>query len=334
MKLGHRFGQVYFADWHPFFEALETFTLPPIPAHGTFRLMKIATAAYPLDPLPDWAAYEDKLSRWVDEAASQSADLLVFPEYGAMELATLAGPDIASDLEASLHAVANRLEEADAFHAELARQFDVHILAGSGPATTDLPPGVKRPVNRARLFAPSGAMGAQDKQVMTRFEAEVWDVVPGGPLRLFDTVLGKIGVLICYDCEFPLLGRALSEADLILVPSVTEALSGHSRVRIGAQSRALENQCVTVMSSVVGTAHWNEAVDVSTGAGGVFGPPDRGFPEDGILAQGTLNAPGWTYAEVDTGAIEAVRTAGTVLNRRDWTVSAPRAEAVTVTPLA
>ena len=210
-----------------------------------------------------------------------------------MELATLAGLDVAGDLEASLHAVAERLPEADALHRHLAAQFGVHILAASAPATDALPEGGRRPVNRARLFAPGGAMGVQDKQVMTRFEAEVWDVVPGGPLHLFDTRLGKIGILICYDSEFPLLGRALAEADIILMPSVTEALTGYWRVRIGAQARALENQCVTVMSSVVGAAPWSEAVDVSVGAGGIFGPPDRGFPDTGIIALGTLNAPGW-----------------------------------------
>ncbi|MEO0668957.1 MAG: carbon-nitrogen hydrolase family protein [Pseudomonadota bacterium] len=295
--------------------------------------MKIATAAYPLDVLPDWAAYEDKLSKWVDEAASHGADLLVFPEYAAMELATLAGPDVAADLEGSLHAVADRLADADAFHAELARQFQVHILAGSGPATTDLPAGVTRPVNRARLFAPSGAVGVQDKQVMTRFEAEVWDVVPGGPLRLFDTALGKIGILICYDAEFPLLGRALADADLILVPSVTEALSGHTRVKLGARARALENQCVTVMASLVGTAAWSEAVDISVGAGGIFGPPDTGFPDDGVLAAGALDTPGWTYAQIDRATIDAVRTQGTVLGRRDWQASAGRANHVAVTSL-
>ena len=295
--------------------------------------MKIATAAYPLDVLPDWAAYEDKLSGWVDEATSHGADLLVFPEYAAMELATLAGPDIAGDLEGSLHAVADRLDEADAFHAELARQFQVHILAGSGPATTGLPDGVTRPVNRARLFAPSGAVGVQDKQVMTRFEAEIWDVVPGGPLHLFDTALGRIGILICYDAEFPLLGRALAEADLILVPSVTEALSGYTRVRIGARARALENQCVTVMASLVGTASWSEAVDVSVGAGGIFGPPDTGFPDDGVLAAGTLDTPGWTYAQIDRATIDTVRRHGTVLGRRDWQASAGRINNVTVTSL-
>ncbi|HBR38824.1 MAG TPA: amidohydrolase, partial [Sulfitobacter pontiacus] len=49
--------------------------------------MKIATAAYPLDVLTSWAQYEDKLAGWVATAAASGADLLVFPEYGAMELA-------------------------------------------------------------------------------------------------------------------------------------------------------------------------------------------------------------------------------------------------------
>ncbi|WP_108836299.1 carbon-nitrogen hydrolase family protein [Tateyamaria sp. Alg231-49] len=296
--------------------------------------MKIATASYPLDVLPDWAAYEDKLTAWVSEAVDAGADLLVFPEYAAMELATLAGLDVAGDLEASLFAVSDRLADADALHAHLASAYGVHILAGSGPATDALPEGVTRPVNRARLFAPSGAVGVQDKQIMTRFEAEEWDVVPGGPLQLFETSLGKIGILICYDSEFPLLGRALAEADILLVPSVTEAMSGYSRVRIGAQARALENQCVTVMSSVVGAAAWSPAVDISTGAGGIFGPPDRGFPETGVIALGELNVPGWVYGEVDLDVIAAVRADGVVLNRRHWTLQQGRADPVTVTRLA
>lgn len=296
--------------------------------------MKIATASYPLDILPNWAAYEDKLTAWVREAAEAGADLLVFPEYGAMELATLAGLDVAGDLEASLFAVADRLADADALHAHLAATFEVHILAASAPATDALPEGVVRPVNRARFFAPSGAMGVQDKQIMTRFEAEEWDVVPGGGLQLFDTSLGKIGVLICYDSEFPLLGRALAEADIILVPSVTEALAGYSRVRIGAQARALENQCVTVMSSVVGAAEWSPAVDISTGAGGIFCPPDIGFPDTGVIALGALNVPGWVYGDVDIAAVAAVRADGVVLNRRHWDLQHGRADPVTVTPLA
>ncbi|MFP7571254.1 carbon-nitrogen hydrolase family protein [Marivita sp. S2033] len=278
--------------------------------------MKIATAAYPMDFLESMRAYESKLRHWVDDAAGNGADLLVFPEYGAMELATLSGRDVALDLEASLHAVSDVLPEVDALHTQLAQEFGVYILAASAPVF-DASLGA-RPVNRARFFAPDGDMGHQDKQIMTRFEREEWGVVGGGPLTLFETRFGRIGILICYDSEFPLLGRALAEADLIMVPSCTEALAGYSRVRIGAMARALENQCVTVMSSTVGANDWSHSVEENTGMGGIFGPPDTGFPPTGVIAEGHLNTPGWTYGEVHLERIAHVRTDGVVLNRSHW----------------
>jgi predicted amidohydrolase len=293
--------------------------------------MRIATAAYPLDALTRWADYAAKITDWVADAAGQGADLAVFPEYGAMELAMLDGPEVAGDLERSLHAVSDRIADVDDLHSTLAARHGLHILAASAPVFD--PDLGARPVNRARLFTPSGGCGVQDKQIMTRFEREEWDVVPGGPLRLFDTSLGKIGILICYDCEFPLLGHALHDADMILVPSCTEALAGYWRVRIGAMARALEMQCVTVMSSTVGDAGWSPAVDENTGMGGIFGPPDRGFPPTGVIAEGTLNRPGWTYAEVDLVCVAHVREDGVVLNRRHWAEQAGRDMQVTSVPL-
>ncbi len=227
--------------------------------------------------------------------------------------------------------MSSRIPAADALHAELAARHGVHVLAASAPV---FDPAIgPRPVNRARLFAPSGAVGVQDKQIMTRFEREVWGVVPGGPLRLFDTTLGRIGVLICYDAEYPLLGRALAEAELLLVPSCTEALSGYWRVRIGAMARALESQCVSVMASTTGDAAWSEAVDTNCGAGGVFGPPDTGFPPTGVIAEGERDVPGWTYAEVDLAKVAAVRADGVVLNRAHWPEQGPRAGAPEITDL-
>ena len=276
--------------------------------------MKIATAAYPLNFLTSWAQYEDKIAQWVANAAGQGADLLVFPEYAAMELSTLSGADVAADLEQSIHAVSDRMEDAAKLHQGLAHEYSVHILAASAPVNAD----ASRPVNRAVFFAPNGERGHQDKQIMTRFEREDWNIVGGGPLTLFETALGKIGVLICYDSEFPLLGRALQDADVILVPSCTEGLAGYSRVRIGATARALENQCVTAMASIVGNADWSEAVDVNIGRGGVFSPPDTGFPATGVIAEGQLNQPGWTFGEFDLSAIQNVRANGGVLNRSHW----------------
>lgn len=277
-------------------------------------MVKIAAAAYPMDVLQNWVGYEDKISAWVAEAAGEGADLLLFPEYGAMELATLAGLEVAADLEAASRAVSERVGQADLLHARLAAEHGVHICAASAPVFD----GRARPVNRARFFAPSGAMAHQDKQIMTKYERDPWDVVPGDPLSLFDTELGRIGILICYDGEFPLLGRALKQVDILLVPSYTETLAGYWRVRIGAMARALENQCVAVMSSTVGDASWSDAVDTNTGAGGIFGPPDLGFPPTGVLALGELNQPGWTYAEVDITSVARVRRAGIVANRSHW----------------
>ncbi|MEX3014740.1 carbon-nitrogen hydrolase family protein [Gymnodinialimonas hymeniacidonis] len=277
--------------------------------------MRIATAAYSLDPFQKWEDYAAKQIHWVREAAGAGADLLVFPEYARMELATL--QNAAGELEPSLHAASDLAQDADHLMADLAQGYGVHILCPSGPVFDE---DRDRPVNRAWFVGPDGFIDYTDKQVMTRFEREQWNVVPGDPLQVIETPLGKIGVLVCYDAEFPLLGRRLTEqgAEILLCPSCTDSEAGYNRVRIGAQARALEGQCVTVQSPTVGDAKWSPAVDENVGAAGIYGPPDLGFPDDGILAQGALNEPGWVLADIDLAAIHKVRTEGHVFNHAHW----------------
>lgn len=289
--------------------------------------MKIATAAYPLDRLPDWTAYAEKQIAWVREAATAGADLLVFPEYGRMELAGI-GSDGTLDLEDSILAANALAEKADQLMADLAEGYGVHILCPSGPVIDE---DAARPVNRAWLLGPEpGAnfIDYQDKQVMTRFEREIWDIHPGEPLHVIDTPLGRIGILICYDVEFPLLGRALIDqgAEILLVPSATDALAGYSRVRIGAMARALEGQCIVVHSPTVGSAPWSPATDENVGAAAIYGPPDLGFPPTGIIAEGDLNEPGWILADVDIASVHKVRAEGAVFNHAHWPESALRAD--------
>ena len=279
--------------------------------------VRIATAAYPNTFLESWADYERKIGEWVAEAANNGAEILLFPEYGCMELATLAGAATASDLEASIDAVSQRLGDADALHAELSRRHGVYICAASGPCRVE---ASRRPVNRARFFAPSGKAGYQDKLVMTRFEREEWNIAAGAQTRVFDTPHGRIGIAICYDSEFPLVAHAMADAgaEILLVPSATEALAGYWRVRIGAQARALENQCIAVHAPIVGAAEWSPAIDISRGAAGIYCPPDKGFPETGVLAIGKMDKPGWVYGDVSLDAIREVRADGNVLNLSDW----------------
>lgn len=282
---------------------------------------RVAAAQYPLDRLENWDAYERKLGFWVEQAVAGGAALLVFPEYGAMELASL-DPDTMGHLAASIDTVSALLPRVDALHAALAARHGVHILAATAPRR-DADGKVR---NAARLFAPNGKAATQDKLVMTRFEREEWGITGGDNLRLFDTALGRIAVLICYDSEFPLLARAAVEAgaEVLLVPSCTDSLHGYWRVRIGAQARALESQAYVVQSPTVGEAPWSPAVDVNRGAAAVYGPPDRvqgtdwGLPEDGVIAMGEENAAGWVYADIDPALVAELRAHGGVLNARHW----------------
>lgn len=277
--------------------------------------MKIATATYPIDWHDDWTSYEVKITAWVAEAANAGAGLLVFPEYGAMELASLSGVEIAANVEASMRAVDRLRGRVDDLYAALAAEHNVHILGASAPCFES-----ERPTNRAVFFAPNGKRAHQDKQIMTRYERSPMNAQKGDPLTVFDTDIGKLGVIICYDSEFPILARVLIEAgvEILLVPSCTGALAGYWRVRIGAMARALESQCVVVHSPTTGDAFWNPIVETNVGAAAIYGPPDIGFPDTGVIAAGALNKPGWVYGDVSLDVIRAVRADGKVLNKTHW----------------
>ncbi|MFM5931476.1 MAG: carbon-nitrogen hydrolase family protein [Novosphingobium sp.] len=278
-------------------------------------VVTIAAAQYPIDWLADWGAYESKLSLWVRGAAEQGARLAVFPEYGAMELASLA-PDTAGSLHGSLESVAALAERVDDLHAGLAREYGLLIVAGSLPWRLD----DGRFVNRARIFSPNGRRGFQDKLVMTRFENEQWHVSPGSDLTVFNTDIGKLGIAICYDSEFPLIARALCEAgvEILAVPTCTDTVHGYWRVRLGCQARALENQCLVVQSPTVGLASWSPAVDENRGAAGFYCPPDGAFPDDGVVATGMPDQSRWVVASVDLASLRDLRADGAVLNALDW----------------
>lgn len=280
------------------------------------RALTIAAAQYPIGWLESFAAYEAKLARWVEDGVRQGAELIVFPEYAGLELASLSGREAAGDLSRSIAAVSTHLPQADAAHARLARRHGVSILAGSAPERQA--DGTVR--NVARLFAPDGACGRQEKIIMTRFEREHWGVSGGSKLFVYDIGTARIGIAICYDVEFPLIARALAEAgaEVILSPSCTDTAHGFWRVRVGAQARALENQCVVVQAPLVGSVDWSPAVDVNRGAAGIFGPPDLGFPEDGVIAQGEMDKPSFVTARLDLDAIARVRAEGQVFNLRHW----------------
>ena len=277
---------------------------------------RIASAQYDISFLANWEEFVDKTNRWVNDAVQNQANILLFPEYACMELASLFPQEIFSSLSGQLDALQSLLPKFQALFSQLACQHDIYIQAGTFPVKHEN--GEFR--NHALLFGPEGLIGSQEKLTMTRFENEQWHISRGLEIKVFETRYGKIAINICYDSEFPVYARKQIElgANLILVPSCTDTEAGYYRVRIGCQARALENQCYVVQASLVGLAEWSEAVDVNCGAAAIYTPVDRGFPDNGILAIGEYNQVQWVYADFDLAAIEKVRLEGQVFNYKDW----------------
>ncbi|AFI84430.1 carbon-nitrogen hydrolase family protein [Methylophaga nitratireducenticrescens] len=278
--------------------------------------VKVAAAQYDIGFFKDWSQFTDKLTQWVAEAVEEKAKLLVFPEYGSMELASLFGEAIYTDLGKQLHSMQDVYADWQDLHHQLCKQYDVMMLASTFPVLQE--DGTFR--NRANLYGPEGLIGFQDKLIMTRFENEQWLIHPGQQIKVLDTDVGRIGIGICYDIEFPMIAyqQVNAGADLILAPSCTDTQAGFHRVRIGCQARALENQCYVVQSPTFGEARWSEAVDVNTGRASIYTPVDYGFTDNGILIEGVADKPGWVCADLDLTEIARVREEGQVFNYRDW----------------
>ncbi|HEX2748744.1 MAG TPA: carbon-nitrogen hydrolase family protein [Verrucomicrobiales bacterium] len=287
-------------------------------------VLRVAACEYPVEFLTSWHDWSGKLRRLCTSAVEAGASLLVFPEYAAMELASLLPEEMRADLTASLGGVQMFREAFLDAHRSLAAELGVTILAGSFPWETD-----GRFVNRAWLCTPDGRMRHQDKIIMTRFERELWGITGSRGLTVFEIPGARVGVLICYDSEFPLLARQLVEngADILLVPSCTDTEAGYHRVMLSCRARALEQQCFTVQSPTAGEAPWSPALDTNTGHAGFFGPVDTGFSSDGILASGApAETTPWLIADLPLSRLASVRRRGQVKNFADW----PEQEGVSV----
>lgn len=275
----------------------------------------IASAQYPVTYHRSFGGWRTHTETWVRHAADLGAQLLLFPEYGSMELVSLLLPTEQADIRLQVRGMERLRTDFCSVFADLARRYGVIIIAPSFPV------GVGEAVyNRCYVFGSDGQMGYQDKFFMTRFELEEWDVRQA-PARLcvFEAEWGRFGIQICYDVEFPVGAALLCEAgvEIVLAPSCTETLRGATRVHIGARARALEQQCYTVVSPLVGNADWSPTVDVNFGFAAFYSTPDKFFPEEGILAKMPVQQPGWLTQTLDLELLEMIRRDGQTLNFRD-----------------
>ena len=277
--------------------------------------MIIAAANYPIIEHATFDDWRKHVELWVIDAVNQNAGLLLFPEYGAMELVSIFSTEIRSDIRRQVIELDSLKDKFCIVFSELAKKYNVIIIAPSIPVVEN-----ERNVNRVFVFSSKGLVGYQDKFFMTRFENEEWGIQSGVKnLTLFEAAWGTFGVQICYDVEFSLGSQLLSSggASLILAPSCTETIRGATRVHIGARARAMENQVYTVVSQTVGNALWSPAVDINYGFAAFYATPDKDMPEEGIIATLEPQKVGWLIQELDFSKIKTVRDTGQVFNFMD-----------------
>lgn len=139
-------------------------------------------------------------------------------------------------------------------------------------------------------------------------------MVGGSSLQTFDTDCGKIGILICYDVEFPELSRILAdqEMDMLFVPFLTDTQNGYTRVRHFAQARAIENECYVAIAGCVGNLPRVNNMDIQYAQSAIFTPSDFPFPTNGVKAEATPNTEMTLIADVDLDKLKELHSYGSV----------------------
>lgn len=260
----------------------------------------------------DFDALVEQAEYFVDAVSDYQSDFVLFPEF----------------FEAPLMAAYNHLGEAKAIRelagytdalreafSRLAVSYNVNIITGSMPFLDE--DGLL--YNISYLCRRDGSFEAYRKIHITPSERDAWGMVGGNEIKVLDTDCGKIGILICYDVEFPELGRLLAEQGMkiLFVPFLTDTQNGYNRVRLCAQARAVENECYVAIAGCVGNLPKVNNMDIQYAQSAIFTPSDFAFPTNTIKAEATPNTEMTVIADVDLALLKELHEHGSVRNLKD-----------------
>ncbi|GAB6097905.1 bifunctional GNAT family N-acetyltransferase/carbon-nitrogen hydrolase family protein [Desulfatiferula olefinivorans] len=245
---------------------------------------------------------------FVDTVSGYNADLILFPELFNAPLLARHNQD---DPPQAMRQLAQYSEQIREELLKMALSYNINIVAGSLPKLDD-----QGLYNVSFLCRRDGTWDQQYKLHITPDEAEYWGLRGGNELRIFETDIGKIGILVCYDVEFPELGRLLAEKgmQILLVPFLTDTKNGYLRIRRCAQARAIENECYVAISGSVGNLPKIENMDIQYSQSAIFTPSDFAFPHDAIAAESTPNTEMTLIADIDLDLLKELRKHGSVRN--------------------
>lgn len=280
---------------------------------GSLDKVRIAVVQYEQRKISSFDEFKQIVTYFTDVVSDYKSDFVLFPELFSTQLLS-----IENEVITPTEAIKKLCSYADPIRdlfSELAIKYNVNIIAGSHPTKAkngDV-------LNTSMVFLRNGEIHEQHKIHPTPSEKFWWDIKGGNEINVINTDCGPIGVLICYDSEFPELSRVLADqgANILFIPFLTDEKQGYNRVRYCAQARAVENQVFVAMAGNVGNLPRVQNMDIHYAQSCIISPCDFNFARDGIVADTTPNVETVSVADVRIQELFEARSVGTVQNLRD-----------------
>lgn len=228
-----------------------------------------------------------KVDSYLQKASKEKSKLVVFPELITADVITVTPQK--SEREGMRELGKDFFISYRDWLVERANHYQMAIMGGTTPRDSG-----GQIFNTALLVFPGNKVYLQDKLFLTPSEKE-WGLAVGQKLQVFETPLGKISILICFDCEMPQLSQLLASQrpEIILVPSWTSTMQGFHRVLWTAQARAIEHYAYVIKTSTVAD---KGATDVHFGQAAILHPQDKAYSTE--VKQGAFNKPDILFGEV------------------------------------
>lgn len=274
-------------------------------------IVRLGLIQWQMRTLNNLQEFFDQAEFFIDAVSGYESDFALFPELFVAPL--LADYNHLSEAEA-MRELAQHTDEIHKRFQEFAIQYNINIITGSMPLLED---GIL--YNVGFLCKRDGTSEMYRKIHITPNEVLYWGMRGGDVIQTFDTDCGKIGIVICYDVEFPELSRIMSEdgMEILFVPYLTDTQNGYTRVRSCAAARAIENECYVAITGCVGNLPNVNNMDIQYGQAAVFTPSDFAFPNNGIKAEATPNTEMTLVVDVDLTALKELHELGSVRIKKD-----------------
>ncbi|MEM1540184.1 MAG: carbon-nitrogen hydrolase family protein [Candidatus Bathyarchaeia archaeon] len=230
-----------------------------------------------------------KIKEYTAMARRRDADLVIFPEL------SLTGYTVRDELYELAEPVPGPSTEAIE---EIAKKYETFIVFGMPELSEKTQATI---YNAAVLVGPEGLVGKYRKMYLPThsvFEEKRY-FRPGYQTGVFDTKLGKIGLIICYDIFFPETSRLtrLEGAQLIVCISASPAVRRHFFETL-TLARAIENTAFLAYVNLVGIENGLQF----WGGSRLIGPNGR------VLATAKYDEEDLVIGEIDYSEIAPIET--------------------------